>query len=180
MPADPDNAFVPLTHAAAPAPEHGDFRVTVLSPADRAASFQPLGSLRTAGSNSTSANAEPRLTVDRDGDRISVIRLQCTCGQTHELACSYEVPAPETAPPPPAPAPTPAPDPAPDSTAAPNSSVPPALAAVLEPAPPAEPAPEPEPASAPAAAAAPAASAPRPRASRVKPRTKAKPARSRR
>ena len=32
---------------------------------------------------------EPQLSVERDGDRITLIRIQCSCGQTHEVTCLY-------------------------------------------------------------------------------------------
>jgi len=37
-------------------------------------------------------NCEPRLSLQRDGGRITNIRIQCTCGQMLELACVYEEP----------------------------------------------------------------------------------------
>jgi hypothetical protein len=35
------------------------------------------------------ANCRPQVTVEREGDVISHIRIQCTCGDVIELACSY-------------------------------------------------------------------------------------------
>ena len=32
---------------------------------------------------------EPKVTVERDGDRVTRIRIQCGCGHTTELACEY-------------------------------------------------------------------------------------------
>jgi hypothetical protein len=37
---------------------------------------------------------EPRVTVQRDGDRVTHVRIQCTCGQIMDLACVYDPPAP--------------------------------------------------------------------------------------
>jgi hypothetical protein len=39
---------------------------------------------------------EPRVTVQRDGDRITHLRIQCSCGQVLDLACVYEAPAAAT------------------------------------------------------------------------------------
>jgi hypothetical protein len=36
---------------------------------------------------------EPRVTVQRDGDRVTHLRIQCTCGQIMELACVYDTPS---------------------------------------------------------------------------------------
>jgi hypothetical protein len=35
------------------------------------------------------AHAEPKITLERDGDVITHIRVQCGCGQVIELKCSY-------------------------------------------------------------------------------------------
>lgn len=48
--------------------------------------FHPVG----AGSSEPAAPAsQPRIELQREGDRISLIRVHCTCGQVIELACSY-------------------------------------------------------------------------------------------
>ena len=36
-----------------------------------------------------SAAGQPTLTVQREGDKITGIRVECACGQVIELACSY-------------------------------------------------------------------------------------------
>ena len=33
--------------------------------------------------------AEPRVSVERDGDRVKRIRVECPCGETIELDCEY-------------------------------------------------------------------------------------------
>jgi hypothetical protein len=35
---------------------------------------------------------EPRVSVQRDGDRITHLRIQCSCGQIIDLACVYDPP----------------------------------------------------------------------------------------
>jgi hypothetical protein len=32
---------------------------------------------------------EPKLTLERDGDRILLIRIQCGCGEVIEVGCAY-------------------------------------------------------------------------------------------
>jgi hypothetical protein len=86
--------FVPLT-AAPPAGENREFRVTVI-PQNGAA--QPFQSLEDAAAGAVTAangkkNCEPRLSLQRDGGRVTNIRIQCTCGQMLDLACVYEEPA---------------------------------------------------------------------------------------
>jgi hypothetical protein len=34
-------------------------------------------------------NCEPRVMLQRDGERITNIRIQCSCGQVMDLACDY-------------------------------------------------------------------------------------------
>jgi hypothetical protein len=61
--------------------------VTIIGQTDKLQAFQPLGR---AGHGGASGQCEPRVTLQRDGDRISAIRIQCACGQVVELACVYE------------------------------------------------------------------------------------------
>lgn len=90
--------FVPLTATPMPDGRRPDLRVTVLKSEDGQQPFQPLV---TSGASPhppvpgftprpASAVCEPRVTVEREGDFVSAIRIQCTCGQTLELACVYE------------------------------------------------------------------------------------------
>lgn len=48
----------------------------------------PASPVPTAGSES-SAQPAPTITVKRDGDRITLIQVRCSCGQLIELDCSY-------------------------------------------------------------------------------------------
>jgi len=36
-----------------------------------------------------SGEAQPTVTLKRDGDRVTHIVVQCACGQVMELACEY-------------------------------------------------------------------------------------------
>jgi hypothetical protein len=109
----PPESFVPLTAAPVP-PAAREFRVTVLnghnhapaggqtssndtgSGATKPSGFQSLESQRPAAlSASTGAEkkiGEPRVTVQRDGDRVTHLRIQCTCGMIMDLACVYDAP----------------------------------------------------------------------------------------
>ena len=108
-------SFVPLTAAPA-SPSAREYRVAIISGHNHTAGngngngtsngngcgdgavkitgFQSLDSQRTAAF--TSANGtekrigEPRVTVERDGDRVTHLRIQCTCGQILDLACVYD------------------------------------------------------------------------------------------
>lgn len=53
--------------------------------------FQPaVGAAAThAHSAAASGNAPPTITLQKDGDKITGIRVECACGQVIELECSY-------------------------------------------------------------------------------------------
>jgi hypothetical protein len=104
----PPDSFVPLTAApASPAPR--EFRVAILSghnhgktggvPSDgggkSSVGFQTLGASQAAASAANASEkklAEPRVSVQRDGDRVTHLRIQCTCGMIMDLACIYDAP----------------------------------------------------------------------------------------
>lgn len=74
--------FVPMQPAAKSSPSRSDFRVAIVSGAENLRPFQPLGQAGHPG--------EPRVTLQRDGGRVSAIRVQCSCGQVIEIECVYE------------------------------------------------------------------------------------------
>jgi hypothetical protein len=49
-----------------------------------------------AGGPDAGKNAEPHVSLQYEQDRITHIRIQCSCGQIMDLACVYE-PAPKPA-----------------------------------------------------------------------------------
>ena len=96
-PAAPAGGDAPSSTAAtaAPAPpSEREFAVTVTpSGAPKTEkNFQTLEPLRPIAPVNTSENktCEPRVTVQRDGNRVTHLRIQCTCGQVMDLACLYE------------------------------------------------------------------------------------------
>jgi hypothetical protein len=92
-----NESFVPLT-AAINTAENRDFMVTVIPQVERGQNFQSLEKSAVPSAESASPafkkqNCEPQLSLQRDGDRITGIRIQCSCGQVMELACVYDPPA---------------------------------------------------------------------------------------
>ena len=85
-------SFVPLTTLPGSG-EHREFRIAVIP---RTESSRPLSSGDPAApaETETPSNAgkicEPRVFLQGDGDRITNIRVQCSCGQIMDLACVYE------------------------------------------------------------------------------------------
>jgi hypothetical protein len=140
-----DESFIPLAPAALPSNERPDFRVTVLSQAGNTQSFQGLGHSDPTHAVSHASGNEPRVSLQRESDRISVIQIHCACGRIVELGCVYE-PAPTHTPPAASPAPAPAPKlvagatlesaaPAPPAAAVPTPDAAPAAADAPKPKP---------------------------------------------
>ncbi len=88
-----NNGFVPFvsSHRAAPtaiAPAPGP--APGASPLPEAARpFRPLSAGAAAASAPAQPSCEPKVTLEREGERVSRIRIECSCGQTIELACAY-------------------------------------------------------------------------------------------
>jgi hypothetical protein len=88
----PNEPFVPLAIGPVAKPRREDFRVLVAERPERA---RPLHALDMAAANSLPAHTsraacEPQVTLHREGDSITGIRIQCSCGQVIDLKCSYE------------------------------------------------------------------------------------------
>jgi len=86
-------SFVPLTTGTA-SPKNSGFQVTVIPQAQTTKTFQDLNKAALPNVETTTSHfkktCEPQLSLQRDGDRITHIRIQCSCGQVMELACAYE------------------------------------------------------------------------------------------
>jgi hypothetical protein len=80
--------FVPLNKTAASGQSRADFRVSIVSHVENVRPFQSLG--QAGGKAGAGGPCEPRVTLQRDGERVSAIRIQCSCGQVIELVCVYE------------------------------------------------------------------------------------------
>ena len=83
------DSFVPLTAAPA-SPEQREFRVTVTNAGKTPDAFHHLESPAPVPGKKT---CEPRVTVQREGDRVTHLRVQCSCGQVLDLACVYDAAA---------------------------------------------------------------------------------------
>lgn len=99
MPTD----FVPLlprkpgaASGSAPAPAFTPMRASAHASSPLAAAPATASSVPGAGSGATAASGaaacaarEPVVTLQKDGDRVTGIRVECGCGQVIELACTY-------------------------------------------------------------------------------------------
>jgi hypothetical protein len=61
----------------------------VLTDSQGAVAFVPLSQAGANSPGSPPAPAEPQISLEREGDRVTRIRIQCPCGHTIELACEY-------------------------------------------------------------------------------------------
>ena len=88
-------SFVPLTAMPA-ANGQREFHVGIIPKDEHFRPFKtldkkPLGPGETALSDDKRF-CEPRVSIQRDGSRVTSIRIQCTCGQVMDLACVYDEP----------------------------------------------------------------------------------------
>ena len=82
------NSFVPLSNAPASATERQDFHLTLLP---QTAVARPAQSASTTPMvPSTPGLCQPRIMLQREGQTITRIRIQCACGHVMELECEYE------------------------------------------------------------------------------------------
>ena len=81
--------FVPLSPAAAATPAPASGAPGAVPSPGPAPAFRPIREGPALCASSNHFPNEPKVTLERDGDRITLIRIQCACGQTVELACVY-------------------------------------------------------------------------------------------
>jgi hypothetical protein len=90
------DSFVPLTAAPATAQDQ-EFKVAVIPVQAQSKPFHTLQHVAPENSAADAADrkklCEPKVSVQRDGDRVTSIRVQCTCGQVMDIACVYDEPA---------------------------------------------------------------------------------------
>lgn len=92
--------FVPLMKKAS-ADSSPSFRIKVVPgagepaapflpcPRPEASASSPGGASALGGAAASQAHGQPQITLEREGDRIVGIRVQCPCGQVTELTCLY-------------------------------------------------------------------------------------------
>lgn len=85
------DTFVPLISMSGAAVGGGSTQMKVLSQPESKSAFAPLVAGAGAGAGNTPATAcgPPKLTLQRQGDVVSAIRVECGCGQVIELKCVY-------------------------------------------------------------------------------------------
>jgi len=83
-----NKGFVPLNITGAPTAEAAPRpKGSPAPPAQKA--FQVASAAGQSPQGSGAAGGEPKITLERQGDRITCIRIQCSCGHIIEVACTY-------------------------------------------------------------------------------------------
>ena len=83
-------SFVPLT-TLPNSGEQREFRIAIVPRSEQSQPLQSLDQPEPPPSGSGAGKiCEPRVFLQCDGDRVTNIRVQCSCGQIMDLACVYE------------------------------------------------------------------------------------------
>jgi hypothetical protein len=85
-------SFVPFDPVPTPGQKSGGTApgLKVVSKGEAGTSFSPLQSPTSAHAHAATGTAgKPVVTLQREGERITSIRVECICGQVIELTCSY-------------------------------------------------------------------------------------------
>jgi hypothetical protein len=91
MNAPANNPFVPLTANDPTAEPHQDFQVLVVPHPENARTLREVvPSLDGTGGVVSAHSCQPRVTLQKEADRIIGIQIHCSCGQQIDLTCSYE------------------------------------------------------------------------------------------
>jgi hypothetical protein len=86
--------FVPLTTAAPKSGDGQEYSVTVLAQSERTEAFKLLESAPAASTGGATVrhgkSCDPRVSLQREGEHVTSIHIQCGCGQVIDLACVYQ------------------------------------------------------------------------------------------
>ncbi|HRY48073.1 MAG TPA: hypothetical protein P5186_08505 [Candidatus Paceibacterota bacterium] len=88
------DSFIPLTLSSDAAAQNSQavFRpATLTAPVNRPPQDAPpkIVSISKPHPHNPTATADPKVSVIKDGDRVTSIRIQCSCGQCVEIQCLY-------------------------------------------------------------------------------------------
>jgi hypothetical protein len=85
------DSFVPFdpVHGPMTASPGSIANLKVVPKAEAGPAFAPLTIPGSAPAHGIAAQGKPVVTLQRDGERVTGIRIECVCGQIIELACSY-------------------------------------------------------------------------------------------
>jgi hypothetical protein len=73
-----------------PSAEKREFQITIIPQGEHTQAFQSFEKTAAKTGERSAKNCEPQLSLQRDNDRITNIRIECSCGQIIDLSCVYE------------------------------------------------------------------------------------------
>jgi len=80
--------FIPFSAAAlGVAPSQPASRAEVRADSKSPETFRSIAESGLPAHTTPPAGHEPKVTLERDGNRVKCIKVQCVCGYTIELAC---------------------------------------------------------------------------------------------
>jgi hypothetical protein len=84
-------SFVPFDPSESRTPPTSGPQLKVMPKAEAKADFSPLEAppKLTVHDTHGASSGGPQVTLQREGDRVTAIRIECQCGQVIELTCSY-------------------------------------------------------------------------------------------
>jgi hypothetical protein len=91
QPAAAQDSFVPFdpVHGSGSARSGTPPGLKVVAKAEAGPAFAPLPTSASAHLHATTGPGKPVVTLQREGECVTGIRIECVCGQIIELACSY-------------------------------------------------------------------------------------------
>jgi hypothetical protein len=84
-----NQSFLPLSLSAHGAPPAGASQTKLAAEPQGARPFRPLATAAAGAQPAPACGGEPKLSLEREGGRITRIKIQCCCGHVIELACGY-------------------------------------------------------------------------------------------
>jgi hypothetical protein len=86
------DSFIPFSQHRPAAAREEPFRLKILAKAQQTRPFQPLPDDAPSPADRPEEPRhahEPKVTLHHEGDRVTRIEVQCSCGQRFELDCVY-------------------------------------------------------------------------------------------
>ena len=83
--------FIPWEPGRTPPPQAASAKVNlkVLPQAATSPAFQPFSPPSTAHVHVLPVAQQPVITLQKEGDKVTGLRIECVCGQVIDLACVY-------------------------------------------------------------------------------------------
>lgn len=81
--------FLPFVPSSAQIEPSGEFQARVIPHGATKGSSAPASGGISNAASGVRQKCEPKVTVERVGDRVTRIQVQCSCGEVIDLSCVY-------------------------------------------------------------------------------------------